>query len=62
MPSDKSELVSVSTATGDLHGKLPPFSQRDLPVLLEPVSVVKMTLEIEVIVDGGALRYRLDLE
>ena len=52
MLSDESELVSVYQGFGNLDCKLPTFGQRDLPVLLEPVSVVDVALEIEVIVDG----------
>jgi len=50
--SDQSELVSVCQEFFDLGGKLPPFGQRDLPALLEPVAVVDVALEIEMIVDG----------
>ena len=50
--SDKSEPVSVSMEFADLCGKLPPFGQRIFPVLLEPVAVVDVALEIEMIVDG----------
>jgi len=51
--SDQSELVSDWQGFAGLGGKLPPFGQRDLPVLLEPVAVVEVSFEIEVIVDGG---------
>jgi len=36
-----------------LGGKLTPFGERVLPILLEPVSVVEMSFEVEMIVDGG---------
>jgi len=50
--SDQSELVSVCRGFGGLGGKLPPFCQRGGTVFLEPVTLVEMSFEIEVIVDG----------
>ncbi|GJL96801.1 MAG: hypothetical protein DHS20C06_06180 [Hyphobacterium sp.] len=35
-----------------LGGKLPPFGQRDFPVLLEPIAGVEMSIMVEVVVDG----------
>ncbi|MEE2565086.1 hypothetical protein V0U35_00200 [Hyphobacterium sp. Y6023] len=49
--SDKSELVSVFRGFVNLGGKLPPFFQRGGTVFLEPVALVEMSFEIEVIVD-----------
>ena len=52
MLSDKSEPVRLGTERLWSGGELPPFGQGDLPVFLEPVAVVEVAFEVEVIVDG----------
>ena len=52
--SDQSEPLSDCQGFVDLGGKWPPFGQGDFPAFLEPVSIVDVTLEIEVVVACGA--------
>ena len=48
----KANWSQIARLSPCLGGKLPPFGQRVFSVLLEPVSVVDVAFEIEVIVDG----------
>jgi hypothetical protein len=57
--SDKSELGSGYYVFAGLGGKFPPFGQRDLPLLLEPISDIDVALDIGVIVDRGMDRGEL---
>jgi hypothetical protein len=47
--ANRSLLTAARLRSG---GKLPPFGQRGLPVLLEPVAGIEVSVEIEVVVDG----------
>lgn len=49
--SDECEPVSVCQSVAYSGGKPPPFGQRVLSVLLEPVSIVDVAFEVEMVVD-----------
>lgn len=50
--SDEREAVSGFERDWLLDDWMPPFGEHNLPILLEPVAVVEMAFEIEVVVDG----------